>query len=914
VDEAEDDTQTYLESKRAKDIFDQGLDVFKRSPKRGIRFFIEHEICGGDSQAIADFLFATPALDATGVGEVLGGPDAANREILQLFVAHFEFANLSFEAAFRQFLSKFQIPGEAQMIDRVMEQFGRKFYNDNPSLFSCADTVYVLAFSTLMLHTDAHHPNVKQRMSLEDFVTNNKRIDGGKDLPFSFLETLYKGITAKRINLTASAGPPSSLMTREQKVELYKGKCAQTLANARTKTEVGTDRHFHRAESALLIGPMYRSVWRQILSAFTMAFEDAKDRELIDLCLQGFQLAIHIASHSFVDEALQTTIDSFAKFTRLKSLPDIHEKNLLCAHALILCAIEDRNFLKGHWLTVLGEISALERLKQNPNFIGNFAAVEELFTQTASLDRESILDFASAMAATTILEVSEENPRTFMLLKFSEVSYWNMDRPMFVWVEFWNIIGACLCTVGNYAVELIAETTVDIIRQLALRFLQKDEMRDFHFQKHFLAPFLDIFEKQSSDRIRERVLDYVDSIVFASATKLHSGWDIFLQILHTVPLKEEPRLRLEGFRILEGIIIGLRETPPAERLCLLMNVLGFFVTKDIDRAQQAVTDFLVVAKWIPPTDTDTWIVLLQHLGHAASPVDPDLVEDPAEIDLRGAVRKCAEESLVAVMTVYGLKADFAPEVWHFFLSRTLFDLIPVPAVSEEEAKHSLGVVQYVNTHLLTKFPEVIATFHEYVLNFWVHCCSSKFAPLRDATVGFLQAYVATHITAFRAPELAELLMSALGKLVPAMLDCVLFVEMIGAFIGLYEGDERPTAQMMHLLNAISTECLKSKDEKAPDCVCAARRSYFGQLVAQTREDDTAAYLAKTLELYLSAEKRIPVWNELIVFFLDTVAGLGDSGYAKCSASALRSICQLIEAESRAVRDHMIPVLKRRLEQ
>jgi Sec7-like guanine-nucleotide exchange factor len=34
---------------------------------------------------------------------------------------------MSFEAAFRQFLSKFQISGEVQMIDRVMKQFGRKF-------------------------------------------------------------------------------------------------------------------------------------------------------------------------------------------------------------------------------------------------------------------------------------------------------------------------------------------------------------------------------------------------------------------------------------------------------------------------------------------------------------------------------------------------------------------------------------------------------------------------------------------------------------------------------------------------------------------------------------------------------------------------------------------------------------------
>lgn len=90
---------------------------------------------------------------------------------------------MSFEGAFRAFLSKFLIPGESQMIDRIMEQFSSKFYNDNTNLFSCAETVYVLAFSVLMLHTDAHHPTIKKHMTLPEFITNNKGIDQGRDLP-----------------------------------------------------------------------------------------------------------------------------------------------------------------------------------------------------------------------------------------------------------------------------------------------------------------------------------------------------------------------------------------------------------------------------------------------------------------------------------------------------------------------------------------------------------------------------------------------------------------------------------------------------------------------------------------------------------------------------------------------------------
>jgi hypothetical protein len=141
---------------------------------------------------------------------------------------------------------------------------------------------------------------------------------------------------------------------------------------------------------------------------------------------------------------------------------------------------------------------------------------------------------------------------------------------------------------------------------------------------------------------------------------------------------------------------------------------------------------------------------------------------------------------------------------------------------------------------------------------------------------------------------------------------MLFVEMLGAFLGLFEGEKESIAQLMELLAAVSAECEAVKDKTVQTCLCSARRYYFGQLVTQTREDEAAAYLLSTLDMYLTAEKPIAVWDDLSVFLLDAVAGLEDSGFAKCSTSSLQSICQLIEAESKDVRDHLILLLKRRL--
>lgn len=71
----------------------------------------------------------------------------------------------------RKFLSGFRLPGEAQKIDRLMEKFAERFVCCNPESFKSADVAYVLAYSVIMLNTDAHntqvgHPHIVPALSM----------------------------------------------------------------------------------------------------------------------------------------------------------------------------------------------------------------------------------------------------------------------------------------------------------------------------------------------------------------------------------------------------------------------------------------------------------------------------------------------------------------------------------------------------------------------------------------------------------------------------------------------------------------------------------------------------------------------------------------------------------------------------
>lgn len=940
----------FLESKKVKDIFDQGLDIFKRSPMKGINFFIKNKIVEDDPKAIADFLFNTPSLDPAGIGEVIGGSKPLNLKVLPLFVENFDFKEKSFESAFRSFLSKFLIPGEAQMIDRVMEQFGSKFYNDNPQLFSCADTVYVLAFSTLMLHTDAHHPNVTNRMTLEEFVQNNRGIDGGKDLPHAFLESLYHGITTEKINLTASSTlTNTSLLSRKQQIALYKEQCDQTLEAARKRTQVGEQTHqFHRAESPMLVGPMYHSVWGGIMGALTMSFEESDNKGIVDMCIKGFSLLMHLASHCYVEDALATIVDSFAKFTRLRMRTEgstpLKTKNFLCTSALIQCAINDIKYLKGAWGIVLAEISALERMKDNQNVICDMKVVEPLFTKTGDLDRESIMDFIQAMIETSKNELSEDPPRIFTLLKFSDVAFYNMNRPMYIWNEIWTYIGDFLSLEGCAPNKTISTTAVDIIRQLSSNFLPLKEMTQFHFQEHFLAPFRTIYEAQTRSYIKEQILSCVEILCSRYATVLHSGWNVFLRILNFASM-ESKELKQQAFEILEMIIMNLLDSVRPYTI-FLMNVLTSFVRNDAHDqiASQATAHFSLIANSIKYEENDNWICLFQNIGCVASQYSPELMN----------VRKCAEEILISIVTGHGcMRNDFTDVVWHFFLQNTLIDLIPIQndekiklsnsevEVEKSEAEKNIDVekteskeklknesnnkinVDSINRrkadghlvelqlsyhdHLLFKFLDAMKNYRGDVIAFYFHCCHSEMEPLRNQSLELLQKYVTAVQDEIKADEkLMKQLIDSLNEIVPKMTNSVLFVSVVTDLLEIFNRDE-----ILQVIGHTIDECAKTpNDQGVHGCWCLSILNYFKRLVKEEKNDEASEKLRDVLSFYVQNPKIGPTWNKLIVSEMNEVQKLNDEAFEKCKSTSLQLICQLIETDSDIVRESIIDILQR----
>lgn len=180
---------------------------FNRKPALGLSLLVNLGFVEDTDEAIADFLRTEKRLNNVKVGDYLGSSDPDIVPIRDAFTRSVDFKGLDFDLALRKFLvdSNFRVGGEAQVIDRMMESFGRIFYEATieSKVFANPDAAYILAFSTLMLNTDAHNPNVRNRMTEAQFVRNNRGINDGGDLPLEYLKKLYSSIVNNEIRMRA---------------------------------------------------------------------------------------------------------------------------------------------------------------------------------------------------------------------------------------------------------------------------------------------------------------------------------------------------------------------------------------------------------------------------------------------------------------------------------------------------------------------------------------------------------------------------------------------------------------------------------------------------------------------------------------------------------------------------------------
>ncbi|CAN0881033.1 Brefeldin A-inhibited guanine nucleotide-exchange protein 1 [Linum grandiflorum] len=642
-----------LEQRRAyKMELQKGISLFNRKPSKGIEFLINSKKIGGSAEEVAAFLKNTSGLNEIVIGDYLGERDEFCLRVMHAYVDSFNFKAMGFGESIRYFLRGFRLPGEAQKIDRIMEKFAERYCKCNPNSFTSADTAYVLAYSVIMLNTDAHNNMVKDKMSKADFIRNNRGIDDGKDLPEEYLSTIYDQIVKNEIKIKADSVPQTkqenslnkllgldgilNLVTWKQAEEKPLGANGLLIRHIQEQFRAKSGKAesvYHVVTDAAILRFMTEVCWGPMLAAFSMTLDQSDDKLATSQCLLGFRYAVHVTAVMGMQTQRDAFVTSIAKFTYLHCAADMRQKNVDAVKAIIAIAIEDGNHLQESWEHILTCLSRIEHLQllgegappdasfltgsntdtdekalksmgsypsvkrkgsmHNPavmavvrgssydstglglntlgpvtpeqinSFISNLNLLDQIghfelnhvFANSQMLNSEAIVAFVRALCKVAISELqSPTDPRVFSLTKIVEIAHYNMNRIRLVWSRIWNVLSDFFVSVGLFENLSVAIFVMDSLRQLAMKFLEREELANYNFQNEFLRPFVIVMQKSGSTEIRELIVRCISQMVLTRVNHVKSGWKSVFMVFTAAAADERKNVVLLAFETMEKIV------------------------------------------------------------------------------------------------------------------------------------------------------------------------------------------------------------------------------------------------------------------------------------------------------------------------------------------------------------------------
>ncbi|UKJ90017.2 putative GTP/GDP exchange factor for ARF [Theileria orientalis] len=186
------------------------------------------------------------------------------------------------------------------------------------------NAIFVLCYSIIMLNTDLHNNQIKNKMKLEDFIRNNRGTNDGKNFSTEFLKDIYNTIKYHEIKLHSTHSPNNSkyepylwtdyVLQRQNKISPY--------VQLTRHEEEGEDQETRRQRAAerLVLGSMDGSAHLKLklleellenrfLVVMDNLFSNCRTIEMLKKIVELLWLLVRVAlkhgNHELVNEVFQ---------------------------------------------------------------------------------------------------------------------------------------------------------------------------------------------------------------------------------------------------------------------------------------------------------------------------------------------------------------------------------------------------------------------------------------------------------------------------------------------------------------------------------------------------------------------------------------------------------------------------------
>ncbi|CDS00364.1 probable SEC7-component of non-clathrin vesicle coat [Sporisorium scitamineum] len=484
------------------------------------------------------------------------------------------------------------------------------------------------------------------------------------------------------------------------------------------------------------VKPMFEVAWMPFLAGISGPMQESDDAEVVEKCLEGFRDAIKIVSLFGLELERNAFVTTLAKFTFLNNLGEMKSKNVEAIKTLLGVAHSEGNYLKGSWREVLTCVSQLERfqlisggmdgrqlpdLGRRSNASANTGAgsngskarqpslpnsevvqagassevtvaADMVFSSSASLSGTAIVDFVQALSDVSWEEIQSsgltEQPRMFSLQKLVEISYYNMGRIRMEWSNIWAILGEHFNMVCCHPNVHVSAFGLDSLRQLAMRFLEKEELPHFKFQKDFLKPFEITMQRNRNLEAKEMVLQCLEQMIQSRADNIRSGWRTMFGVFGAASVAPSERVSAYAFDLVRQLnakhLGAIIVNGSFADLCICAT---HFAKANKQKISLQATELLrgLVASMLNAKECP-----IEEGGDPGPAASTPMSDDPMvrfwfpvlfafhDIIMTGddlEVRRVALDSLFSILKQYG--QSFRPDFWDTVCQEILFPIFAV---------------------------------------------------------------------------------------------------------------------------------------------------------------------------------------------------------------------------------------------
>jgi len=152
--------------------------------------------------------------------------------ILKEYSKTYNFNGYDIIKAMNLFMSTFKLMGESYNIYNFICAFATRYYEENKDIYEKnklnknkdVDSIYFdseeevtsFAYSIMILNTDLHNPNVINKMTVEEFIKNNKSSGLFKEVPEEYFKKIYQDLYVSELK---KANPRNDDYSKD--IEIY---------------------------------------------------------------------------------------------------------------------------------------------------------------------------------------------------------------------------------------------------------------------------------------------------------------------------------------------------------------------------------------------------------------------------------------------------------------------------------------------------------------------------------------------------------------------------------------------------------------------------------------------------------------------------------------------------------------------